>query len=340
MTKKIKVRVLAIVAVMLLIVGLKLVFDYQKEGASTGTKEEKTVKVGVLQYTSHPALDEIYQGILSSLAEAGYVEGENMEVDFQNAQGDQSKLNTMSQQLITGKTDVLVGIATPAAQALANNTTEIPLILGAVTDPIGAGLVTDLERPGGNITGLSPQTPIKDQVELIQKVLPEAKTFGILYSAAEDNSIFQVKAMTKAAEEAGYKVKEYPVSAITDISTIVQGLSSEVDFLYLPTDNMIASAMSIVADIGTKNNMPIIPSVDTMISQGGLAGVGLNQFELGKAIGRMTADVLSGKSEPATTPIESYTKGEIIVNLAQAERLGITLPADVVEEAIKVEESN
>lgn len=321
----------------IIIIGTVLVGSFIFEKNKMAEKAEgqaKIMTVGVLQFVSHPALDEIYRGIQAGLAEEGYTDQDNLNIEFQNGQADQSKLNTMSQQLIDKKADVLVGIATPAAQALANNTKDIPIVLGAITDPKSANLVADNQRPGGNITGVSDQSPVDAQLALAVKLLPDLKTIGVLYSSAEDNSAFQAEKLVSEAEKLGVTVKKYPVPSSNEISQMVQVMSSEVDAIYLPTDNVIANAMQIVVDIANKNDVPIIPSVDTMVEQGGLATVGINQYELGLQTGRMVADILSGKSVPATTPIYTFTTGDIIINQKQADKLGIKIPADILAEAI------
>lgn len=289
--------------------------------------------VGVLQYVSHPALDEIYRGIQDGLKENGYTDGENLKIVFQNGQADQSKLATMSQQLVDKQSDVLIGIATPAAQALANTTSEIPIVLGAITDPVSAGLVASNEKPGGNITGVSDKSPVDAQFDLATKLLPKAASVGILYSSAEENSKYQAAEAEKAAQALGLKAKSYVVPSSNEIAQTVQVMSGEVDFIYIPTDNTIANAMQTVVNEANKTKTPIIPSVDTMVEEGGLATVGINQYELGVQTGKMAADILSGKSEPATTPVYTFNTGDIIINEAQAKALGVTIPADVKDEA-------
>ncbi len=321
----------------LIVIFLIVNFVMQKTEMTAKTQEkERILTVGVLQFVSHPALDEIYRGIQDGLKDEGYEEGKNLKIEFQNGQADQSKLNTMSQQLINQNADVLIGIATPAAQALANLTTEIPIVLGAITDPKGANLVADNEKPGGNITGVSDKSPVEAQFELVKALLPEAKSVGILYSSAEDNSKYQANEVEAVAKKQGMTVKHYPVPSGNEISQMVQVMTSEVDMIYVPTDNMIANAMQIVVDIANKNETPIIPSVDTMVEQGGLATVGINQYELGVQTGRMAADILAGKSNPATTPIYTFTSGDIIINEGQAEKLGVKIPANILEKATLV----
>lgn len=309
--------------------------DSQTADSSSSTK---TATIGVLQLVSHPALDEIYRGVQDGLKENGYEDGENATIIFQNGQGDQSKLKTMSEKLVQDKSDVLIGIATPAAQSLANETTEIPIVLGAVTDPVSAGLVPNEEKPGGNITGVSDKSPVDAQIDLAMQLLPDAQTMGVIYSSAEDNSKYQMEEAKKEAESKGLAVKTYAVPSTNEIAQTVQVMAGEVDFIYIPTDNTIASAMQTVVNEANKTNTPIIPSVDTMVSEGGLATVGINQYELGVQTGKMAAEILSGKSDPATTPIYTFKTGDIIINEKQAEKLGVTLPADVLAEATVVGE--
>ncbi|MGC6767608.1 tryptophan ABC transporter substrate-binding protein [Enterococcus sp. LJL51] len=307
----------------------------------TEKKEEKVEDiptVGVLQFVSHPALDEIYRGIQEGLKDEGYEDGKTVKIVFQNGQADQSKLTTMSQQLIQKNSDLLIGIATPAAQALANSTEDLPIVLGAITDPVSAGLVESNEKPGRNITGVSDKSPVASQFELAVSLLPKAKKVGILYSSAEENSKYQAAEAEKAAQAVGLTSKSYVVPSSNEIAQTVQVMADEVDFIYIPTDNTIANAMQTVVSEADKTKTPIIPSVDTMVTEGGLATVGINQFELGVQTGKMAADILSGKSDPATTPIYTFTTGDIIINEAQAEKLGVTIPQNILEQAKKTDD--
>lgn len=302
------------------------------------TVKEELPTVGVLQFVSHPALDQIYKGIQTGLKEEGYEDGKNITIAFQNGQADQSKLATMSQQLVQEKkSNVLIGIATPAAQALANTTSEIPIVLGAITDPVSAGLVKNDQQPGGNITGVSDKSPVDAQFELVKEILPESKKVGILYASSEENSKYQVEEAKKIAENQGWSVKTYAVPSSNEIAQTVQVMTSEVDFIYIPTDNTIANAMQTVVNEANKSKTPIIPSVDTMVEQGGLATVGINQFDLGIQTGKMAADILSGKAKPATTPIYTFKTGDIIINEKQAAKLGISIPENIKSKATIIE---
>lgn len=306
-------------------------FSYSTE--STEQSENDLPVVGILQLTSHPALDLITDGIVDALNEAGYIDGETMVLDFQNAQGDQSNLNSMSTRFVSRDADVMVGIATAAAQALANASSEIPTVLGAVTDPEASNLVESNEDPGGNITGVSDATPIKEQLSLMQEILPEAEKVGILYSSSEDNSILQGEKAAEIAEDMGYETVTMTVSSTNDINQIGAALASQVDAIWVPTDNTIASAMNTLIEASDTAGIPVFPAVETMVEQGGLATVGLDQYELGKLTGEMTAAILDGEMVPAETPIQYLEQGDIFVNLEKAEQLGITIPQQIQEQA-------
>lgn len=309
-------------------------FMTQKEQSNSSTSTEK-VKIGVLQFVTHDSLDEIYKGIKAGLEEGGYTTTDNLEIDFMNAEGEQSQVQTMSKKLVDNGNELLIGIATPAAQGLANATTELPIIMGAVTDPVGANLVTDLKNPGGNITGVSDQTPVADAVSLIKEITPDAKTIGVLYSSNEDNSKIQVAEFKAAAEEAGYTVLEYAVASSNEIAATVEVASSKADVLFTPVDNTVASAFSTVVSVANKTKTPIFTSVEDMVEGGGIASVTLSQYDLGVATGKMAAKILDG-ANPADTPVQIFNEGTVVVNQKVAKELGITLSDDVISKASKV----
>lgn len=321
-SRKLKIS-LMIIGLMILYPIITMTVEKQQESRSN------SMTVGVLQYISHPSLDEIYQGILTGLKEQGLEEGKNLKVVFQNGQGDQSKLNMMSQQLISEKPDVLIGIATPAAQALANATQEIPIVLGAITDPENAGLVSSNEHPGGNITGVSDQSPVEAQFDLLKLLLPATQRVGILISSAEDNAIVQAERAEASAKERGLTTKRYVVPSSNEINSIVSNMVREIDTLYIPTDNTIANNMSAVAQIATQAHVPIIPSVASMVEEGGVATIGINQTDLGVQTGRMAADIILKNKNPGDMPIYVFSEGDLIVNEEQLDSLGITVPKEV-----------
>jgi len=299
------------------------------------TTQDKKVKLGVLQLLSHPALDAIYQGIQDELKKEGYEVGKNLEIDFQNAQGDQSNLASMSEKLVSNKNDVIVGITTPATLSLANVTKDIPIVMGGITYPVEAGLIKDEKKPGNNITGVSDRTPIKQQLEIMKQVVPTLKTVGILYTSSEDNSVKQAKQAEEDAKALGLEVKVSTIANTNDIQQVTESLASQVEAIFVPIDNTIASAMATVVKATDAKKIPVFPSADTMVADGGVLGLGVDQYQIGVETAKMVVEVLKG-AKPADTPIKLANEGVIYLNEEKAKELGITIPADIAQKAQKV----
>ena len=326
MKNKALIGTLAVLA--LLVVGV--LFFNQKQDSSS-TSEDKVVKIGILQFVTHDALDEIERGIEDGLAEAGY-EGSNVELTVLNAEADQSKIQTMSKKLVDDGNDVVIGIATPAAQGLASATSDIPVIMGAISDPVGAKLVKNLDKPEGNVTGLSNHVPHAQTVELIQTITPDAKTIGVLYASSEDNSVSQVKEFTQYAEEAGLTVVEYAVPSTNEITTTMSVMTGKVDAIFVPQDNTIASAFPTVVTAANAAKIPVYSSVDTMVKQGSIASVAQSQYDLGLETAKIAVKILAGK-KVSEVPVKVVDTGVPTVNLKAAKELGITIPDSLLEEA-------
>ena len=325
MKNKALIGTLAVLA--LLVVGV--LFVSQKQDSSTS--EDKVVKIGILQFVTHDALDEIERGIEDGLADAGY-EGSNVELTVLNAEADQSKIQTMSKKLVDDGNDVVIGIATPAAQGLASATSDIPVIMGAISDPVGAKLVKNLDKPEGNVTGLSNHVPHAQTVELIQTITPDAKTIGVLYASSEDNSVSQVKEFTQYAEEAGLTVVEYAVPSTNEITTTMSVMTCKVDAIFVPQDNTIASAFPTVVTAANAAKIPVYSSVDTMVKQGSIASVAQSQYDLGLETAKIAVKILAGK-KVSEVPVKVVDTGVPTVNLKAAKELGITIPDSLLEEA-------
>ena len=291
-------------------------------------KKSKVVKIGVIQLVEHPALDANYQGFVDGLKEAGYVDGQNIKIDYQNAQGEQANCVTIAQKLINDRSDLIFAIATPAAQAVANLTDEIPIVISSVTDPESAKLVQKNTAPGNNVTGTSDLTPCAAQMQLLKKICPEAKTVGMLFCSSEQNSYFQIALAEKACDELGLKYVEATVSNSNEIQQVVQNLSKKVDVIYSPTDNMIAAGMTLVAQVATENGIPTIVGEEGMVNAGGLATYGLSYYELGKQTAKMAVEVIEGK-KPADMPIQYRDKCDLKINEDTAKKLGITIPSNL-----------
>ena len=323
---------------MLTLIGLLVAFlgvAFFTDNGSHGLVTKKKPVVGVLTLMHHPALDQIYKGFVHELAKEGYHDGKNITIEYQNANGDQSNLKTMANKLVNDNATVLFGITTPASQALANSTTKIPIVLGAVTDPQKAGLVKNNTRPGGNITGVSDQAPILQQLKLVKRFMPHAKTIGIIYTSSDSSAVAEHALFVKYAKKLGITLKSYSIANSNDLNQVSQTMLPEVDAVIVPTDNTIAGAMQTLVKNANAAKKPIFPAVDTMVKQGGVATYSINQYKLGEAGGKIVASILKGKLKPATTAIKYIRHGEPVVNLKQAKKLGITVPKSFLKEAEK-----
>lgn len=305
----------------------------QSESAATATDESSTAatgeaasdeyKIGVIQLVQHPALDKVNEGFVEALEEAGI----KYSIDQQNAGGELSSAQLISEKLVNDKSDLIFAIATPAAQSVSGLTKDIPIVLSAVTDPAESGLVDSNEKPGGNVTGTSDLTPVKEQMELLKELVPDAKNVGILYSSAEANSKIQADLAKEAAKELNLEIKEYTVSSLSEIQTVVESMIGKIDALYIPTDNMVASGMSTVTMITNENSIPVIGAESAHVDAGALATYGIDYFELGKLSGKQAVKILTEGANPADMPIEYLAKEQFkfSVNEESAEILGIDI---------------
>jgi len=298
-------------------------------GATETTVTAKKVNIGILQLVEHVALDSANTGFKDALKAGGYIEGENLTIDFQNAQADQSNLKTMSQRFVNNKVDLILAIATPAAQSVAAETETIPILVTAVTDLVDAKLVESNEKPNTNVTGTTDMNPIKEQIDLLVKLVPNAKKIGVLYTSSEDNSILQAGIAKQAIEALGLEYVEKTVTTSNDVQQVTQSLVGKVDAIYIPTDNILASAMPIVSDVTNTAKIPVICGEPNMVTAGGLATIGIDYYKLGYQTGEMAIRVLKGESKPADMPVESLKDMEYSINKATAEALGITIPKDL-----------
>jgi putative ABC transport system substrate-binding protein len=289
----------------------------------------KTLKIGIIQLVEHPALDASFQGFKDGLAEAGYVDGQNVTFDFQNAQGEQSNCVTIAQKLVNDKSDLILAIATPAAQAVANLTTTIPVVITAVTDPESAKLVKSNALPGNNVTGTSDLTPVEAQIKLLKQLVPGARTVGLLYNSSEQNSVFQIAVAKKACDSLGLAYIDATASNSNEIQQVVQSLVGKVEAVYSPTDNLIASAIPTVAQVTIQAKLPFIAGEENMARNGALATYGINYYDLGKQTATMAVDILKNGKKPAEMPIQYLQGGDLFVNQDIANAIGITLPADL-----------
>lgn len=283
--------------------------------------EGEVYQIGVLQLVQHTALDAANEGFIAALDEAGIP----YEADQQNASGDQSACQTVASKFANEKKDLILAIATPAAQAVASSVSDAPVLVTCVTDPAESGLVESNDKPGANVTGTSDLTPVKEQIDLLKQLVPDAKTVGVLYCSAESNSKIQADMAKEALAAVGMEGKDYTVFSSNEIQTVVQSMAGSVDAIYAPTDNVIAAGMATVGMVAADNKIPVICGEAGMVNQGGLATYGIDYYELGYMTGQQAVKILTEGADPAEMPIEYLPaeKCELTVNQENADALGI-----------------
>ena len=300
------------------------------------TAEDDIIEIGVLQLVEHASLDAAYRGFVNALKEAGYEDGVNIKIDYQNAQGDQANLMTISERFVKNQVDLILAIATPAAQSVASATTDIPILFTAVTDPVAARLVESNEAPGLNVTGTTDAGPIDKQLELLKELYPDLKTLGIIYNSSEVNSEVQAKQAEEIAKNLGWEVKLGTITSVNDIEQVATSLAGKVEAFYAPTDNTIASAMPNLAKVAEEHSLPIIAGAPEMVEAGGLATVGIDYYKLGAQTGKMAVRILKGEAKPAVMPVESLKDVDVVLNKDYAKAIGYSFPQSVLDKATKI----
>jgi len=327
-----RVRRAALIIMALLLVALAGCSADKNQEKAAPEKSSQQIKIGIVQIVEHPSLDTIRQSFLQQMAQDGYKEGQNMVVDYQNAQNDQTNLKTICQKFANNKYDLIVAIATPSAQAAAGETQTIPVLFSACTDPVSSGLVANLEKPGGNVTGTSDAVSAEKIMELAKRITPDIKTIGALYNSSETNSVSVVNDLKKYAAKNNLKVVEATVTNSADVQQAVTSLAGKADAIFSPIDNTVASAMPVVAKVANQAKIPVYVGADSMVKDGGLATYGINYTVLGQETAKMAVEILKGK-KPGDMPVKLMTDMDIYVNQDTAKAIGVTIPEDVLKEA-------
>ncbi|MED3573197.1 ABC transporter substrate-binding protein [Cytobacillus praedii] len=294
-----------------------------KESAANN-EENKTYKVGITQFVEHPSLDAATEGFKKAMEEAGFKEGENVEYDFQNAQADMNNTQTIANNFAGDKVDLIFANATPSAVSALNATKEIPIVFTSVTDPIGAGLVEALDKPGDNITGTTDNHP--DGTEKTIKFIVEeagAKTIGIIYNAGEQNSEVQVAQVKELAAKFGATVEEASISTSAEVKQGAESLVGRVDAIYVPTDNTVVSALESVIAVANNEKIPLFVGELDSMARGAIAASGFDYFDLGFQTGKMAADILKGSKKPSEIPVELPSSLTLMINKKAAEAQGL-----------------
>jgi len=296
-------------------------------------------KIGITQIVTHPALDRCRDGFIAQMAEEGFVEGENVEYILRNAEGDMSTAASIAEYFVAEKVDLIFSIATPTTQACvaAAEGTDIPIVFAALTDPVAAGVVESWEKPGGNVTGASDWADVEAQVKLGMDIYP-AKKLGIVYNAGEVNSVVQVDELKKVASSLGIEeIVEATAASTADVLAAATSLVGRVDAIWEPSDNTVAAAIEAVVKVCEENKIPLFASDIDMAKGGAISGLGLDYEVNGTAAGKLAARVLGGE-DPANIPIGKTPMTIIYLSSAAAERMGVTIPPEVLATATEIGE--
>ena len=291
---------------------------------------EDTFKIGIIQMMEHPSLNTIRESIIEGLEEEGYVDGENIEIIYQNGQNDMTTMQNIAQTVVGEECDVIVAIATNAAQASLAETTDIPIIFAAITDPVGAGLVDSLEAPGGNVTGTSDEVSASDIMDLAQEITPGFHTIGALYNLGEPNSVSVINDLKEYAQANGFEVIESTVTNTSEVQQAAQYLADRADIVFSPIDNTVASSMAVATDTFNSAGVPFYVSADSMVTDGGLATYGIDYTVLGRETAAMIADVLEG-ADTASMPVRKMSEMSVYINTDTADALGLEISQEILD---------
>ncbi|WP_375753319.1 ABC transporter substrate-binding protein [Vibrio sp. HN007] len=295
----------------------------------------KTATVAVSQIVEHPALDATRQGLLDGLKAKGYEQGKNLDFDFKTAQGNPAIAVQIARQYVGERPDVLVGIATPTAQALVSATKDIPIVFTAVTDPVGAKLVSNAEKPGKNVTGLSDLSPIVQHVDLMQEIMPDLKTIGVVYNPGEANSMSLLALLKDATKAKGIELVESTALKSADVQSATQAISAKSDVIYAMIDNTVASAIEGMTIAANQAKTPVFAATTTYIDAGSIAALGFDYYQIGVQTADYVAAILEGQA-PGDIPVRVAKGSDLVINKTAADKLGIAIPKSVMDRATEV----
>jgi putative tryptophan/tyrosine transport system substrate-binding protein len=297
-----------------------------------GSAAAADVTVAVTAIVEHPALDAVREGVQDELAAQGWQAGDNLDFQFESAQGNPATAAQIAQKFVGEAPDVIVPISTPSAQAVAGATKDIPIVFSAVTDPLGAKLVTSLEQPGGNVTGMTDLSPIGAHLDLVKEITPDVANLGVIYNPGEANSVTLLDLLKQEAPARDLAIVEAAAPRSADVQTAAQSLVGRVDAIYVPTDNTVVTALEAIVGVGVENQLPVYAGDTDSVPRGAMAALGFNYYDVGIQTGKIVARVLAGEA-PGDIPVQSIEITELHVNPAAAERMGVTIPEAVIARA-------
>ncbi|AGI32349.1 TPA: ABC transporter substrate-binding protein [Mannheimia haemolytica] len=294
--------------------------------------QDKIQNVAITAIVEHPALDSIRKGVIEELAREGFVDGKNIKIDYQSAQGSTATAAQIARKFVGDKADIIIPITTPSAQPVVAATRSIPIVFSGVTDPVAAKLVKSWEPSGTNVTGISDHKAMAPQVKLIQTLVPDLKAVGYVYSAGEVNSAIVLEELKQEAQKQGFTIVPVAVQRSADIGTAARSLNGKVQAIYISEDNAVVSAYEALHKAALEAKIPVIAADRDTVQRGAVAAYAVNQYDIGVATGKVAARVLKGE-KAGTIPIQEVSKLELSINTKTAKELGITIPEVLIKEA-------
>lgn len=295
-------------------------------GCGAAPADDDVLHVGLIQYMEHTSLDEIRTALEAQLETRAAEEGLTVEVDVQNAQGDPTNINSICTKFVSDGVDAIVAIATPAAAGAAGVTEDIPIIFSAVTDPVTDLQLNSLDAPGGNVTGTSDNIPVEEIFKVADELTPDASHFGLLYCTSEPSSAGVIENAKACLDGEGKTYTEAAITNASEVQQAAQTLAEKCDAIFIPIDNTVAKAMSVVAETAIEAKIPVYVSADSMVKDGGLASAGVNYTNLGQKTADMVIEVLKG-ADPATMPVQTMDDVNVVVNEETAAAIGVDVSA-------------
>ena len=316
--------------VLCLVLGLSLALVLPLVGA------DRVFRIGISQIVEHPALDATRKGFLDDLKEHGYAEGKNMQVDYKNSQNNRAVSGQIARKFVGDTVDLVLAISTPSSLDVAAVTKDIPILFSAVTDPLVAGLVKSMTKPGANLSGTTDRSPVSKQLDLIREVLPNAKKLGTIYNAGEVNSAASVKEIKAEAEKRGMTVVEAAAASSSAVKMAAESLVGKVDVIHIPTDNTVVLALESVVKVCQDNKIPLFAADTDSVARGAIAALAVDYYKLGRQTGAMARNVLEGKVKISELPVEFQEELLLHINPKQARMMGVKLPENMVKRASKI----
>jgi len=291
--------------------------------------------IAVTQIVEHPSLNAIRDGLKEELIQAGYDPAKNLKWSWATAQGNPSTAAQIAKKFAGETPDAIVAISTPSAQTAIAAAPKLPVVFSGVTDPLGAKLVSNLQSPGGLVTGISDLAPIFKHLELIRQITPTVKRVGVLYNSGESNSVTQIKILKEAAANQGLTIVEVTVTNSSEVATAAKSLVGKVDSIYIPTDNTIVSALEAVLQVGIVNQLPVYAGDTDSVDRGAIATLGFNYKDVGKQTGKLVVRILKGE-KPGAIAVETPSQLNLVINPKAAKQMGVVIPDRILKSAQKV----